>query len=192
MTRLTTSLKKQIIENAIERSPLTKKRKNIMESITDLIDEIRLDSIGGLETEKKLLAIEKRTIKQIDKLGQSSLVYDAGLLCKRNNVYINNAGMRNIYSFGGYLLAHYEITLKATSKLGQKLTKLNNDRSDIVDAVSDLKIEIRATLDQFNTVKKLIEGWPEVKAILPADNKPAECKDLVVNTDALNKLCDLK
>jgi len=60
----------------------------------------------------------------------------------------------------------------------------------LVERVSNARAQAAATLDQFYTVEKLLEAWPEIKPFIPQAKRPAPALP-AVPVAALNALFDL-
>ena len=164
-----------------------------------LVEDIRLDSLGGLKNSELL----QSKIDEINDMIKDPLIakhfarncftpYDSD-----NELYgVNLAGMQITLQFNGDELEHQtergERVIKKFGKLKsyaaghrfvEEFLSIEDDNTKLKARKHDLYETVLATLTPYRTVKKLLEEWPESKALLPDEelsiNLPSiQVKDL--------------
>ena len=84
--------------------------------------------------------------------------------------------------------------MRLNKEIRQKIVDNAYKASPIPAAKKELtrRNTVAATLESFKTVEKLLEEWPEAKALIPKDVEAAsKPMPLALQTDELNKLIGL-
>tara|TARA_R110000851_G_C12903466_1_gene548490 strand:+ start:125 stop:757 length:633 start_codon:yes stop_codon:yes gene_type:complete len=207
MTRLTKLLKENIIESALEQSGVNKEISSLRKRRADLAENVRIDSLGGSETIKKI----ESEFKKLTKIDESKILkgvsrYTSNRLIERGYIdYVNFGGMQAHLYFSGASSDHENRIIGSVKKsplpndcvyvAGHKFTEefinIENESKIAKERKNGLKLQLLATLDQFTTVKKLLTSWPESKDLLPKNIDEIKPKLPVVLVKDLNCLIGL-
>jgi hypothetical protein len=201
MTKLTKEVKEQIIQNAVKKSGLIDEHNKIVQRRAEWANNVRLFAIGGVDEEKKLIAINEQYLTARESV-PNSLKGDLRKPVKtRNETYVNVAGI----SFSAYFNGHVEynnreqvyrispsnVTLLADNQLVAEFHEIHNQQVEYDNKLSNLKNSVAGVIEKITTVKKLLDVWPEAKELLP-DNIEKQVVNLpAVQTADLNKMIGL-
>lgn len=184
MTRLTTSMREQIVDNALEKAGINK-------AFTEYADERRAwacavadESIGGPEVIAKLEAANKKIAKAISELPKA-LQEDLRAGPLEGAIYASFGGMRcRVNEWEGYRPAKSGLMLPSSHQLSERFEALESKKKELDKRKHELKTEIRAVLDSVSTVGKLLAVWPESKELIPAASQKATLPS--VSVESLN------
>lgn len=201
MTKLTKAVKEQIIRNAVIKSGLIDEHNKIIQRRAEWANNVRLFAIGGVDEEKKLIAINEQYITMRESV-PNVLKGDLRKPVKTDNdIYVNVAGISFTALFNGQLgydkSEHiYKITpnntvLLADNPLVAEFHEIHNQQEDYENKLSDLKNSVNGVIANITTVKKLLDVWPEAKELLPPDIEKQTVQLPMVQTADLNKLIGL-
>ncbi len=99
---LTNHLKTQIINNALEKAGIPKRKSALRAARVEWAERVRLAAIGGVEKEAEILKNIKKIESMVTKI-PDSLKTNSSLIRKDCCIYLNLAGARaNIYFNGNY------------------------------------------------------------------------------------------
>ena len=203
MTRLNKSIKEQIVKNAIDTAGITEQFAQLRTRRAKLAEDIRVDFLGG---EDGIKAIEDAVNKvneikeSIKSLSSFKGGFDVYIRESCRIEYINLGGMRTVLQYNGDLRigdsehkdkvrrsptpAYGEVAYPADHRFTKEFLSIEGDYKALCDKKSGLYHQVMATLNQFTTIKKLLESCPEVKDLLPKEQaaKPSlpvvQVKDL--------------
>lgn len=77
----------------------------------------------------------------------------------------------------------------ARDPIALALTQMNNDTASASETIKTARNQTMATLNQFHTVEKLIEKWPEIKPFIPEKQTPVLLP--AIAKEKLNEMLDL-
>ena len=199
MIKLNKTIKIKMALKAVEINGVDADMLIIRKRRVKLVEDIRLDSLGGLKNSELL----QSKIDEINDMIKDPLIakhfarncftpYDSD-----NELYgVNLAGMQITLQFNGDELEHQtergERVIKKFGKLKsyaaghrfvEEFLSIEDDNTKLKARKHDLYETVLATLTPYRTVKKLLEEWPESKALLPDEelsiNLPSiQVKDL--------------
>ncbi|EEU5329149.1 Nmad5 family putative nucleotide modification protein [Escherichia coli] len=199
---LTNHLKTQLINNALEKAGIPKRKSALRAARVEWAERVRLAAIGGVEKEAEILKNIKKIESMVTKI-PDSLKTNSSLIRKDCCIYLNLAGARaNIYFNGNYRgyesgapehinkIAPAEFTLLGEDPLVTEFysfdalyTQIKSDETEIIQNVS-------AALNKVRTVKRLLDVWPEAKELLPTDAPPVPLAP-AVHRETLNEMIGL-
>lgn len=214
ITRLNKDIRAQIVANAVEASPVPAAKKAISKRSAEFSEHVRLDSIGGAGVDGSLKAIQKEISVLVERRGIPMHLRPDVRFSKANYVTASFGGVDwTLYLDGRMRKSNpysSEHIIDSWGQAGQKFTR--NDRSEydaehhftkefqairdegirVTELEENIRRQVAATVGSFNTVKKLIEHWPEAAALIPksteAQSKPTA---LSVQISGLNDLIGL-
>jgi hypothetical protein len=184
MTRLTIDIREQIVENAIVKSGLPKRQAALNSKRAKWAERARVKALGGKAKLEKIVKI----IDEIDRLTKllPESVLDKRLYARIDNYIIAEiGGQRHVVFFNGAKQVSHgfkrysdkEEVLKMTTNGNPKFStdskeaKLYfgyiDEQTDIDGAKETLKAQVRAAVNSVNTVKQLLDVWPEAKELIP-------------------------
>ncbi|ELC3333317.1 hypothetical protein RI854_001254, partial [Escherichia coli] len=152
---LTNHLKTQIINNALEKAGIPKRKSALRAARVEWAERVRLAAIGGVEKEAEILKNIKKIESMVTKI-PDSLKTNSSLIRKDCCIYLNLAGARaNIYFNGNYRgyesgapehinkIAPAEFTLLGEDPLVTEFysfdalyTQIKSDETEIIQNVS--------------------------------------------------------
>ncbi len=187
--RLTTSVKDQIIQNAVCKSGLAEKKELISVEITSVAVKINDHNVSKHITKSELDRLIKME-KELTDLTPDYLI-ESRVINKENYVRFHMAGERRCLSLPSFSItsATY-FDLPVDHKLAIKLVSLERGITKVKGEINDLKVAVRQTLNSVTTVNKLIKVWPESKELIP-DSLDSPSTQLTVPVANLNKLIGL-
>lgn len=204
MTRLNQKIREKIISNAIEQSGVIDRQENVNERRANLANDIRIRAIGGDQVEKDLsekMRKLKAYVKKNSHHGIDCRIYENGM---NDKIYVNFAGRAVNLHFNGDENGNKKRVIKYTGKNGwQKRFAITNGEPEIEEfddicaeqdqinkIIETITTETRAIVNSVTTVKKLLEIWPEVKDLLPEDEKQRSTV-IIANVAGLNTVIGL-
>jgi len=208
MTRVTAALRGQMVSNALKLAGITAGRKDLCEKRAALADAIRIDALDGPAA---VLAIENAESDALEIIKGSAFagvsidswcgVYGGyrldninlggmSVTLRFNGAYSYEDGIGMINLYKKPIPESGSFSYKANSKFTIEYLKLDRMHKDVENKASNVKAQTQAAISQFTTVKKLLEAWPEAKALLPIAAAPA-ARLPVVLTKNLNKMIGL-
>lgn len=207
MTRLTKVIKEKIIEAAFEQSGVNEELAILRKRRADLAENVRVDSLGGVDNMK---SIEKE-YKKLIKINESKILkgisrYSSNRLIERGYIdYVNFGGMQTHLYFSGASCDNdnrsignvvksplpNDCTYVAGHEFTEEFMDIENKTKTTKEKKNGLKLQLFATLDQFTTIKKLLESWPESKDLLPKNVSESKPQLPVVMVKDLNCLIGL-
>lgn len=208
MTRLTVRIKNQIITKAITLAGIDAEFSSLIKRRAILAENIRVDSLGGKAKVKKI--VDKvaemqdsfREGKLLDKVKGANMT---GYVKSPRLYAINLGGMRVNINFNGnedyYGEAKevykspvpdgYSINYAADHKFTKEFLSIEGDCDVTKGKREGIATQVRATIHQFTTIKKLLEAWPEAKDLLPSKIEESKANLPAVQVKDLNCLIGL-
>ncbi|MNJ08748.1 hypothetical protein D3C77_28720 [compost metagenome] len=201
MTKLTKAVKEQIIKNAVNKSGLIDEHNKIIQRRAEWANDVRLFAIGGIDEEKKLIAINEQYLIARG-LVPDNLKGDMRKPAKtRNELYVNVAGLSFCAYFHGGLdynkceqvcrISPSSVTLLADNPLVAEFHEIHNQQEDYENKVVTLRDSVNGVIANVTTVKKLLDVWPEAKELLPPEIEKQTVQLSMVQTADLNKMIRL-
>lgn len=195
MTRLTNYIKEQVKANALVKSGYQARYDMQVQQRRAWAEAVRVDACGGSEAESKLRRISaevKTLFEQIPKGLQGPLFSPVRLGRSFN---LNLAGMRVVVRFAEKdeypRINPCEHTIKEGNPLVQQFLDLEAEAESILEFFERVTTSVKATLDRFSTVEKLIREWPECRELLPMEAAPTPNKLPSILVADLNTLVGL-
>lgn len=201
MTKLTKAVKEQIIQNAVNKSGLIDEHDKIVQRRAEWANNVRLFSIGGVDEEKKLIAINEQYESLCESVPKSLRLSGRPPVMTDTDIYVNVAGVSFYAHFNGQLnsyssdsvrkISPAKITILADNPLVAEFHEIHNQQEEYDNKLSNLKNSVAGVIEKITTVKKLLDVWPEAKELLP-DNIDKQVVNLpAVQTADLNKMIGL-
>lgn len=164
--RLTQAVKESIVRNAVEKAGFTKRKEELDKRKKELAEDIRIDSLGGVEKAKEIDEIINKIFEMQSKLPEDLqnfyIPVDSLISC-------NIAGQRYRMYCENYKPTPYKHTLTADHPLAIKWNQYINDREDFERERDKLKADVMASMSQVSTVKQLLRVWPEAVELIPKE-----------------------
>lgn len=190
MSRLTKAMIDHMVAKSLDLAGVTSADAALEEKRLAWGREVRIFLCGGAEVVAQARKIEKR-IRQLQKLIPKGLNSFSGGLHNEYHIRVNLAGVNVLLPKERFIVPHSDRFLKADNPLVQQFYDLEAEGETIEAKRAEVSSHVRGTLQQFTTVKKLLEAWPEAKELLP----PAEANEArqlpVVQVADLNALVGL-
>lgn len=208
MTRLTVSIKDKMVNKALVVAGINKEFKSLVGRRALLANSIRIDCLGGKENIAKI----KSHFEKISKLTGSDLIKNVS---KYSSFYaisdyelnhINLGGMRVTLQYSGEYCGYEDrdkrvlhdivpcdksVVYTADHEFTKEFLLIEGDYKTVRGKKEGIAAQVRATLNQFTTIKKLLEAWPESKDLIPDDVDEVKPKLPVVQVQDLNCLIGL-
>lgn len=189
MTRITKTLTEQIVKKALDKAGITATRGDLEESRFKWAEAIRVEGLGGADAVDRMV----KTLEKMEELRKTlpdtldAIIYQCGT---RKIIRCNLGGIRARAELREYAASPYEVTLPADHPLTVEFHELESAQTDIEKRADEIIAKVRGTVQQFTTVKKLLEAWPEAVELIPA-TVDTGAKLPVIRTEDLNKLVGL-
>lgn len=201
MTKLTRSVKEQIVKNAVIKSGLIDEHNKIIQRRAEWANNVRLFAIGGVDEEKKLIAINEQYLTMRESVPNGLKGELRKPVKTDNNIYVNVAGISFSANFNGQLEYNksehiYKITLNSTVLLADnplvaEFHEIHNQQEDYDNKVVTLRNSVNGVIANITTIKKLLDVWPEAKELLPPEIEKQTVQLPMVQTADLNKMIGL-
>jgi len=188
MTRLTASLKKQIVKNAVEQSTAHNDLIELRKAGTELAHSIRIFEIGGLDEHARILEAAEAFETAVPARYRERRVVEA---CQRLCVTFNNDNWLTFNFTEKQLMSQHPIRLEDDHPHVQEVRDYAKDLLRLVTKKDDIERQVEASLTGITTVAKLLKVWPEAKVLLPDDIDAPSSSLPAVQVDTLNQLIGL-
>lgn len=175
MTRITNALKDKIVKTALEKSGVNAELEAVKGKRFAWAERIRVEVLGGPEKAAEYAKVNKAALATYNALPQH--MKDHGnIVERRSSFYVNLAGASVTVKLNGYSEApNARLAITADNPLCQEFYDIEAEEKAVCDRGTTIEIQVRATLDKFGTIKRLLDAWPEAKELLPAvmpESKP--------------------
>lgn len=198
MTRITKDLTAAIVQNALEKAGINKRRAEWREAFQALLEAARVEHCGGPEKLAEAEAIYAEHLALVKRVPD-------GFLWSASNP-VNSDSYANV-SFGGMACrANYldengdsqlrirprnRLHLPADHPLTAEFERLHALTKTIDDNAETIEENVRGALSKFTTIKRLLEAWPEAAELLPEQQAKKANTLPAVPVDTLNALIGL-
>lgn len=192
MTRITNALRDAIVRKAIEKAGLNAKRAEYDKRRSAWAEAVRIDGLGGPVKAAELEALDAQICKLQKQIPEALSAHCVCGLDRNCSVYVNIAGSKVYVSFGDSKPFRYRNhVITADNPLAQQFYDLEAEEKALDDEQATLSAQVRGALSKFNTVKRLLDAWPEVKELLPDRLLEAKPTLPAIRTEDLNALIGL-
>ena len=191
MTRITNAMKDAIVKNALLKSGVTDRTADVKEKRFDWAELARIHTLGGADKAREYKEINTHALQIYSSLPQG-LKGNANIIERRMDIHLNLAGANLRVKLRGYteVSSHREV-ITADSPLCQQFYDIEAEEKAACERGTIVENQVRATLDKFGTIKRLIEVWPEVKELLPPTTITPKSNLPAIQVAELNKLVGL-
>lgn len=191
MTRITNAMKDAIVKNALLKSGATARLEAIKVKRFDWAERARIDTLGGPAKAAEYAQINIDAGKAYAAL-PGGLKQNSCIVTRRKEFYVNLAGLSLTVKLPGYAEASSaREVIFAASPLCQQFYDIEAEEKAALDHGTTVENQVRATLDKFGTVKRLLEAWPEVLELLPPTTLAPKANLPAIQVEDLNKLVGL-
>ena len=183
--RITNKLRDLLVSKAIENSPLNKKEAELEKLISEQADVIRLEVIGGKETEKAII----RFFKNSEKMLESFPIRVGGIFSPYgSHITINYQGRYHPIDLGEptKIIPFNKVVISSANEAMDRYENLLTQRDECRASIIALESNIYAVLKSVTTIKQLLKVWPDAKDLLP-DPKSKESTLPAIPIKELNK-----
>lgn len=206
--RLNKELREAIVQNALAASSIEVETNALSKRSYELSDRVRLDSLGGVDVEQNMLAVEKEVALLLERRGIPPQLIANKVFDRKISVSADIPGGSVTFDFSGQIYRKHGYDLPAHQYGGNlKLSggrmsydanhpfvlernEILNAWSDVISKKENILAQARALVDSFNTVEQLIKHWPEAEALIPRE-KTSKPMPLSTNVTSLNDLIGL-
>lgn len=191
MTRITNAMKDAIVKNALMKSGVTAHIEAIKAKRFDWADRARIETIGGPEKAAEYAEINNKALKTYEAL-PNGLKDNANIVERRSNIYLNLAGASLNVKLNNYAEAsNNREVITADNPLCQQFYDIEAEDQAANEQRNVIENQVRATLDKFGTIKRLVDAWPEVQELLPPATIAPKTNLPAIQVADLNKLVGL-
>ena len=190
MTRITNALREKIIMNALTKCGYTAERTAHDEKRAAWYEVVRVETLGGEDEAKRLQKIQQ-DYEALQKTLPEELRGGSYAVEHNSSALMNLAGARVRLSFGDYRISYYRPTIGADNPLVQQFYDLEAEKKRLDDKGDTVTAQLQATLSKFQSVKKLLEAWPEAAELIPETMPESKMNLPALPVAELNKLVGL-
>lgn len=185
MTKLTVSMRDQIVANAVDKSGITKAQEELQIERRVWANAVADESIGGAAVVALLGEANKKVARIINTLPEG--LREEILVGPRvGSITAAFGGRRMIVrEWEGYRPAKAGLMLAADHPLTIHFEQLETRQTELEQRRNSLRQEVRAVVNSCSTINKLLTVWPEAKELLPQQSKPVTSLP-AVQVDKLN------
>lgn len=207
MTRLNVDTRKAMVRKALTVAGVDGDLAALVTRRAALAEAIRVDALGGPEAVKTIEREMKAIAKKVASKNLSKVCgYYVNAARTKHELYrINLGGMRVTLQYNGQHCEYpnvpadrvkrspvpSEATYDAEHRFTSEFLAIEADFEAVTRRREGLRAQVRATLDQFTTVEKLLKAWPEASELLPDELDKPKAQLPVVQTKDLNCLLGL-
>lgn len=214
MPRLNKEMRSEIVENAYRNSSIPAAKKELTARSMSFSEKVRVDGLETPTLDHDLKAAEKEIKIILKKRGVPDAQTPHTIFTRYCGVYATfgeddhvslnlngwmkkGGGFKNTIIQGGQLSetkfrGGETVKYDANHPFTQEYRKLREDALQLLEDEKILRNTVQATVDSFNTTEKLLEQWPEAKALIPKHVEKASAPlAIAVQVDTLNKLIGL-
>ncbi|ENC2022839.1 hypothetical protein ABKE32_000464 [Escherichia albertii] len=201
-TLLTKSVKQQIIDTALAKAGIPGRKAALRAARIAWAERVRLAALGGQEAETALITIAKQIADLAAKVPEG-LKTGYAVISTHHYIRLNLAGLCvNAYFNGNcqtsepgapehiYRVSPQRFTLLADDPLVTEFNGFDALHTQIRKDEENICLNVSAALNKCRTVKRLLEAWPEVKELLPANAPPAPLPP-AIRRETLNEMIGL-
>lgn len=191
MTRITNAMKDAIVKNALLKSGTTARLEAIKVKRFDWAERARIESLGGADKAEEYAQINRQSREIYERLPQD-LRDNSNIVERGARFYLNLAGLSVTVKLSGYSeISNSRKVIAADNPLAQQFYDIEAEEKAALDHGTTVENQVRATLDKFGTVKRLVEAWPEVLELLPPATLAPKANLPAIQVEDLNKLVGL-
>ena len=189
MTKMTQYLRDDIVAKACVKAGITKRTSELHNRRSAWAEAIRIDSLGGRGEElERLQARAAKILKDVPEEFRGA----GEVVNTRHYLMLNCAGMKVAVSeWEGYKIAKPNHTITADHPLAVEFESIIAEEKALDEERGALTTQVRAVLNRFTTVAKLLKEWPEASELLPSKVAEAKPQLPAVQVADLNKLVGL-
>lgn len=190
-TRLTQETRRRIAKKAKQLSPINKQLDDVKQAKFALAEKIRIASLGGKDKAYDYAEVAAKLMKIREDLPQNLITHSVGINMSN---YITVEYKRNTRT-------HLHLATPAVSptnafdisgtNYGDSLIVLFDEEEKLNRQLSAVEGQVYASISGINTLKQLLEAWPEVVELLPEDLKQPKVRLPALRADNLNNLIGL-
>lgn len=190
-TRLTQEMRRHIAMEARKISPINKQIDTIHTEKCKLGEVIRRHALGGLANVKKYDNIAKQMESLREELPDNLVSFSLGIN-KASRIAIQVGEYSNSLPLEGsqvvptqaFCIDDIPAVLESYKELVDRSTRLKKE-------VKQVEYTVYQSISGINTLKQLLEAWPEVVELLPENLKQPKVRLPALRADNLNKLIGL-
>jgi hypothetical protein len=193
MTRITNDMRAAIIAKAQEKAGIKAEESALQVRRDKWAEKVRVHAIGGAAAVRKAEALAAK-IKDLRSQLPSGLNSNYEAVKTDTDIMVNVGGRRVRAYFQGEprnRIAPYEVAITAREPLAIEWEAIENDARELLERRDTISAQVGGTLQKFNTVKQLIEAWPEAAELLPPSEPASRTNLPAVPVAALNQLVGL-
>lgn len=195
MTRLNKTIREQIVDNAIDKAGVNTRNADLIRRRAELADACRLIAIGGVEKEHEILK-EFKKLEKSYKTSSDFIKVPEPKLVEDYEIQVSFGGMVTRLHYSGRIDGQKDtykspapycgglkpnVLLPVDHNLTDEFTSIESEQKVVNDLRETVRVNVQAVVASVNTVKKLIEVWPEGAELIPAD-----CDKPVVNLPSVD------
>lgn len=170
MSRISNALIDKIIDNALAKAGITKALEDWAAARFAWIEQVRL-AVNGM-TDAQIEAAVAKVKKAYDAIPEHMRDTLYRVAYKRTHLNVNLAGANLQLWFPNdesRFVPNSRQVITADSPLCQQFHDQETLKKELDDKAITVRAQVRAACKQVTTVKKLLDAWPEVKELLPAE-----------------------
>lgn len=189
MTRLTKSIREQILANAQTKSGNRKRREETQKKRNDWDEAVRIDALGKNAELLDSLQVEVDKIR--DKVPAE---YRSGEspIASRGYITVNCAGLSvHCSNWPGNKVAPSRHTITSDNPLAQQFHDICAEEKANTEQWEKVKASVNAATSAVTTVKALLKSWPEAKELLPVYVEESKSQLPAIQVADLNALVGL-
>jgi hypothetical protein len=163
-------MRSQIIANAVEKAGLNARIERNTSERKQWAEDVRLDSVGGPEEDSRLLELQNQMESLIESVpkGIRGGVTHYKIFDTNSNINLNLAGANLRIRVDSQKPSRLSHVIAADNPLVQRFYDLEDDTRLTESERERITVNVRAVIEQANTIKQLLEMWPECVELMPA------------------------
>jgi hypothetical protein len=206
MTRLTKTIKDQIVASAMSRGGFAKREEELVKMRAEWAERVRIEALGGVEQADEIKKTALKIKNLMYELPSNVRIYDNynPFVNQQECITVNCGGLRieayfnGACSYNGRLNHIFRITprrhtIKANTELSKQLHGILKVQDQIALDKRNMEADVRAVLNSVTTVKKLLDVWPEASELIPTLPRVKDPKSNLpaIQPDKLNAVLGL-
>ncbi|HDL7837900.1 TPA: hypothetical protein PXP42_003661 [Yersinia enterocolitica] len=193
MTRLNQSMRKKIVDNAVNKA-LTERKATLKSTYDKWVEDVRVLTIGGKEKEDEYLKIAEK-INKLEKMIPEQFRDNKFELAKNYYIHLNIGGSCFMIDSGSERIIcantdrhNGRFVIQADNSLAIRWTENEAEKARIDGLEKTIRVNAEAVVNSVSSVKKLMEVWPECAELLPKEIERQIINLPTVQIDQLNTM----
>jgi len=198
MTRISKALIEGMQNKAVEKAGINKAKADLAARDEALTEAMRIAAMGGEDNYARLMLLDAKHKKLFAEAGSYAESDRKHLIVRKTSLRVNLAGItlrRYFHDSNGDHEARFSPDGQFVFEQGHPVVAefyaIEDEKKALDDRRKLIRAQVAAAVSKVNTVKRLLEVWPEAAELIPETSEAAVVNFPAIRTEDLNKLIGL-